>query len=247
MIEVNNHEADRELNVGGTPIALPHAAREYVILDETVVALLSGWSQGDVEFWEEMGMDMSHWKDPDFELDNSHRNVVAFDAHAALKWEIPEAPDDLPDDDGEPYYLSLWTADGDLWVRNKNRRAYRVDPDSGTLLENVPANHLRLGGKTIEFDHGWVGKVLHHDDVVAVMLETSDHPDPEGKNIYVYNSDGNELWWIGNHLQEGAPTSAPAFSNIWIDDGDLCGYAVDGYTYRFELETGILLDTEWTK
>ncbi|WP_408959994.1 hypothetical protein [Natrinema sp. 74] len=172
---------------------------------------------------------------------------MGFDVDANPQWIIPEAPHEPPEDE-EPYYMSLWQTDGSLWVRNKNQYAYRVDPDSSELLESVPANVLYLDSEKIEFNGGWVRKVLPvDDDLVAVMLETSSHPDSDGRNLYVFDRDGTERWWIGDHLRSDAPPSAPPFTNIWLDDGDLCGYATDGYEYRFDPETGELRDTIWRK
>ena len=239
-------QGQSKLKIGERVISLSHGPRACTVLNDTVVALLTGWSDPDIEFFENLGADMSHKKGgADFELENPYRNVVGFDADAEPIWTIPEAPHDPPAD-VEPYYMSLWTAD-ELWVRNKNQRAYRVDPDGGDLLEDVPADQLRLGGRTIDFDRGWVGQVLHHDDMVAVRLEGVDHPGPSGKNLYVFDRDGAQRWWIGDRLDDEAPSPAPAFTNIWLEEGDLWGYATDGYAYRFEFETGELLDAEWRK
>ena len=248
MFETTSLGPISEITFEDDTVTLPYNATDPLVMDGVKVVILGSWWEPDYEFWEDLGIELDDKKSEiGFELDNRYRNVVAFDANGTLKWIIPEAPHDPPETDLEPYYKSLWQTDGDLWVRNKNQRAYRVTPDTGDLLEDVPANHLRLGGTTIEFDNGWVGKVLHHDDVVAVMLEGANHPAPSGNNIYVFDQDGTKRWWIGDRLRDDAPAAGPPFTGMWIDDGDLCGYATDGYTYRFDLYNGDLLDQEWTK
>ena len=247
MFEITPLGPISEIEWGDETITLPYSASEYMVVDDIVVVVLGSWMEPDFEFWEDLGLDLEEKKSNySFELDNRYQNVVAF-ADGSLEWVIPEAPHGSQNDKQDPYYKNLWVTGGDFWIRNKNQRSYRVDPETGDLLEDIPANHLRLGGRTIEFDRGWVGKVLHHDDAVAVMLEGAAHPGPSGKNIHVFDQDGSELWWIGDRLEEGAPSDAPAFTDIWIDDGDLCGYATDGYTYRFDPRTGHLLDHKWSK
>lgn len=248
MVTISNPTGEWTLEIESTTVRLPYQATECAVVGgDSVAALFNTWNPSDPESWEELGFDMSHRKvDPDFELEDPYRNVVGFDAEARLQWIIPQASHEPPADD-EPYYISLWTVDGELWVRNKTRKAYRVDPADGELLEAVPANQMRLGDRTIEFDRGWVDTVCHHEEFVAVMLDGAGHPGPSGKNVYVFDSDGTERWWVGDRLDENAPSDGPPFTNIWIDDGDLWGYAIDGYAYRFELETGELLETEWRK
>ena len=224
-------------------VTLPHGAKDYFEIQEVFVILLGSWRDPDPTFWK----DDYEPEDSDFELENPDRNVVGFELEGELKWKIRPAPDDPPEGETDSYYIDLWTVDGDLWARNRNQRAYRVDVETGDLLENLPANQLRLAEQTIEFDNGWVAQVLHHEDFVAVRLDGSRHPNSSGKNLYVFERDGTERWWIGDRLRDDAPSSAPGFTNIWIDDGDLCGYATDGYGYRFDIETGELLDVEWMK
>ncbi|WP_408959995.1 hypothetical protein [Natrinema sp. 74] len=195
-----------------------------------------------------MGLELSDAeRDTDIALESRYRNVIGLSTDGELQWHIPDAPHEPPEET-EPHYMGLWQIEDALWVRNKNQYAYRVDRNSGELLESVPANVLYLDSEKIEFNGGWVGKVLPvDDDLVAVMLETSSHPDSDGRNLYVFDRDGTERWWVGDHLRSDAPPSAPPFTNIWLDDGDLCGYATDGYEYRFDPETGELRDTIWRK
>lgn len=247
-MDVENPTGKRELTINSYQLATPYQATQYSIIgDKTVVSVFNTWNPTDISYWEELGFDMGHRKrDPDFELGNPFRNVVAFDLVGDLLWEIPEPPHPAQEDD-EPYYKSVWTADDELWVRNKNQRSYRVDPADGTLLEDIPADQFRLGGQTIEFDRGWVDQVIHHDDLVIVRLDGSGHPGPSGKNIYVFDQDGTRRWWIGERLAEDPETPAPSFTNIWIEDGRLGGYAVDGYKYWFDPNDGTLLDQKWVK
>lgn len=247
MIEYSNHETESAIVVANTRLSLSHAAKEIVSTDQCVVALLYGWSDSDAEFWEEMGMDVSHKKGPhDIELKNPYRNVVAVSPDGAHLWTIPEVPDEPPESDIEPYYLSIWRANNDIWVRNKNQRAYRLDSETGQILENTPADRLRIGEREIEFEGGWIQKVLHLNDGVAVITDQSNYPDRDGRNLYVVNDDGTERWWIGDKLEGGGP-DAPPFTNIWLKGDELHAYATDGYEYYFDLEDGTLLGQEWVK
>lgn len=248
MVEINGQVPISSVETENRSCTLPYGAKDHAIVDGTIVIVLGSWKEPNFEFWENMGLELSdEEREADITLESKYRNVIGLSNDGEIQWEIPDAPH-KPPEDTDPYYMGLWQIGDTLWVRNKNQYAYRVDPDSGELLESVPANVLRLGGQTIEFDSGWVGKVLPiDDDLVAVMLETSGHPDSDGRNLYVFERDGSERWWVGDHLRSDAPPSAPPFTDIWLDDGDLCGYATDGYEYRFDPETGELRDTVWRK
>lgn len=247
-MDVTKERGRWEIAINGDTVNLPADVREYVVIRKTVVILLEGWATDpDVEMFESMGIDMSDvTREPDIELEDPYRNVVGLDPTGDLKWTIPEAPHDPPEGD-EPYYQSLWTSDGELWVRNKNHRNYRVDPKTGELLEETPANELRLGGETITFDHGWVGQVLYNDDIVAVRLALYGHPDADGRNVYVFDEDGTKRWWIGDHLDEEAGPDMPQFTNIRFEDDLLFGYAIDGYDYCFDPRRGALLGQKFVK
>lgn len=242
-----NNETKSNIEINGNMVRLSDAAREYQIVDDIAVTLLTAWSDEDIESFEEMGIDMSHKKPPfDFEIENPFRNVVGFDESGSHRWTIPEAPDPVPEEPMEPFYLNLWESNDEIWARNKNQRAYRIDPASGEIVESLPADRLRIADREIELDGGWVKKVLHFDDMVAVLSQPANHPDPDGRNLYVFDEDGTERWWIGDRLEGGGP-DAPPLTNIWLEDGDLHAYATDGYEYRFNPDDGTLLGQEWVK
>jgi len=229
-------------------VTLPHTAGEPLQFGETAVVLMGTWQDVDSGFWERLGVDAEEKLDQiDFELQSQYRNVVGIGGSGTVLWHIPEAPHDAPADDIGPYYMTLLEIEGALWVRNRNRYTYRVDPETGEILESLPANQLRLEDQTIEFQGGWVDQVLERNDLIAIRLEGSGHPDPDGRNLYVLDPDGSERWWIGGRLDERASPDAPPFTDIWFEDDELRGYATDGYEYRFDPEDGTLHDQIWRK
>jgi len=253
MVEIQTKRGISSVLFSDQSVQLPHQPNDYLKASGILVVVLGSWHEANTDLWDRLARSTGTKKhdenvdaEPDFEIENPYQNVIAFGADGELLWKIPEVPHPGHEDD-EPYYLSLWTTDGDLWVRNKNQRSYRVDPADGTLLEDIPADQFRLGGRTIEFDRGWVDQVIHHDDLVIVRLDGSGHPGPAGKNIYVFNQDGTRRWWIAERLNEDPETPAPPFTNIWMEEEVLAGYSVDGYKYFFDPDDGTLLGQKWVK
>lgn len=62
---------------------------------------------------------------------DSHRNVIAVDADGTIRWKIPEQPPS----ESRPY-TNIYTEDGeDLWTNNASGYLFRVDPETGDLLD----------------------------------------------------------------------------------------------------------------
>jgi len=241
------HETRWTIEINGTEVNVEYQPRELLVVDSTAVALLVGWSESDVDAWEDFGVDLSHEKPPfDVRIPSPTRNVIGLNADGENVWTIPEAPDDPPEDSLDTFYLNIWEIGGDVWVRNENQHAYRLSPQTGEIVETLRADQLRLGENVITISGGWVKKVLHLDDGIAVISQPANHPQPDGRNLYVFEDDGTERWWIGDKLEGGGP-DAPPFTNIWLEDGDLYGYSTDGYEYRFDQKDGALLGEEWVK
>ncbi|ELZ16281.1 hypothetical protein C478_03692 [Natrinema thermotolerans DSM 11552] len=112
ILQINTGHS--EIVINNRTISLSHGAQSCTVVDNTAIALRTGWCHPDIEFWEDLGVDMSHKTGgADFELENKYRNVVGFDGDANPQWILPEAPHEPPEDE-EPYYMSLWQTDGSL-------------------------------------------------------------------------------------------------------------------------------------
>ncbi|MBX0306058.1 hypothetical protein [Haloarcula salinisoli] len=61
------------------------------------------------------------------------RNVVAVDNEGKIQWRIPECPDVTGN--GHDSYLGLSLSNGELWVNNLNGMRYRVDPETGEIID----------------------------------------------------------------------------------------------------------------
>lgn len=62
-----------------------------------------------------------------------NRNVVGIDKTGIERWTIPESPHGSIENNP---YMNLSLRDGELWVGNWRGGTYRVDPETGELLEH---------------------------------------------------------------------------------------------------------------
>lgn len=58
------------------------------------------------------------------------RNVLAINEDGSIRWTISKQPPSNP----RPY-TGLYTRDGDLWTYNSSGYKFRIDPETGELLE----------------------------------------------------------------------------------------------------------------
>lgn len=65
--------------------------------------------------------------------ETNNRNVVGFDKTGTERWRISESPHGSTKDNP---YVNLYLRDGGLWVGNWMGWTYRIDPETGELLEN---------------------------------------------------------------------------------------------------------------
>ena len=63
----------------------------------------------------------------------NNRNVVGIDEKGTERWRIPESPHGPTEDNP---YMDLNMRDGELWAGNWNGWTYRIDPETGELLEH---------------------------------------------------------------------------------------------------------------
>ncbi|SFS13048.1 hypothetical protein SAMN05216559_4186 [Halomicrobium zhouii] len=61
-----------------------------------------------------------------------NRNVIAINNDGTIRWRIPEAPDGSS---GDKPYMDIYLQDGELWAGNWICYCYRIDQDTGELLE----------------------------------------------------------------------------------------------------------------
>lgn len=101
---------ESRLTVGSETIRFPAPIAEHVEYDEFVVVRLK------------VTMD---------EHPDDRRNVIAVDRDGTIRWQLPELPDAEP----RPY-TRIFTKEGeDLWVHNSSGNLYRVDPETGEVLD----------------------------------------------------------------------------------------------------------------
>lgn len=63
----------------------------------------------------------------------NNRNVFAIDPAGNELWKIPENPKTSFDDDP---YMSIYREDEGLWARTWSDWAYRLDPESGDIIDS---------------------------------------------------------------------------------------------------------------
>jgi len=240
-MNVTNRDPEFKLEINGSVVCIPQQIQQYTITTDHVIVVFKGWTKNKDSVFEKIGVNISGKKDrADFKLPQGDRNVVSFTNDGTLEWIIPEAPDGDPDSDR--FYFSVYEVQGNIWVRNENGYSYRLDKQTGDIVERIPANHLRFGDTEIEFEGGYVEKLIKYDSVVVVKLDTSQHENPTSRNIYAFTRDGEQLWQVGDNTAKHFPT----FTNIFEDDGELWAVNMNGYDYRLDWETGEPLDQEYT-
>lgn len=97
------------LTIGGTTVTFEHEIGDTIAFDAVVVVRL---------------------KIPTDVVQN--RNVVAIDETGTRRWTVPEAPDGPTEDNP---YMNIYTRNGELWAGAWCGMAYRVDVDTGELLD----------------------------------------------------------------------------------------------------------------
>lgn len=100
---------DKDLIVDKSRVKFNHQISENLIWDDNHIIVRFSVPQGTVH----------------------NRNVVAIDDDGNEIWQIPEAP--RPQEDNP--YISIYKEDGELWARCYWDRAYRVNPNTGELLD----------------------------------------------------------------------------------------------------------------
>jgi outer membrane protein assembly factor BamB len=97
------------LNIDGTKISFEHKIRDAIAFNEIVVVRL---------------------EIPTNAVQN--RNVVGVDETGTRRWTIPEAPNGSTEDNP---YMDIYASNGELWAGTWHGMAYRVDVDTGELLD----------------------------------------------------------------------------------------------------------------
>jgi len=238
MVTIEHLYGEQKLVIDGATVELPHGPIQTVASDDVVIAVVRGWSKNSESIAEALGKPET--RNPDFEIPDEERNVVGLDTSGTHLWTIRRAPD-TPSDKTK-YYHSVYSVGDDVWVRNENGFSYRVDEQTGEILETMPANRLRLGDTEVEFEGGDVDKLLKRDEIIVVKLANYNYDDPESRNIFAFTRDGEQLWQIGENTEQAFPT----FSNIYEEDGELWAVNMNGYDYRLDWETGEPLDEQYT-
>lgn len=179
------------------------------------------------------------------------RNVVAVDERGRLRWtiECPTGSDPSAQFDALGTYLQVGD---DVWARHDDGRVYRVDEESGTLVENVPDTRLCFEDRTVEFPYR-VKQVLEFDEVVVVLLDTHSPslpetalPDERGiplddRNVLGFDRDGTFRWAV-SAVRPGNP-----YLNIYVD-GDAIGFWNWGSCGgTIDPSTGEILDSHFAK
>jgi hypothetical protein len=207
----------RKFEVDGMAIICPCTCEEIAWVSDQLILLLSSWRQGS---------DLHN--DADFELANTHRNVVAIDEKKSLLWEVT-LPDQIKTQDAG-YFRELFVIQGRLLVRHEDHNLYDLDPESGGILRSFPQNQLPIGDSVITLD-GEVSTVVELEDRVFVGC-LGEH------DIYAFDSEGNELWRSDPGTRRG---------HLYTEDGELwevvaVSKGMDDH-YQIDPETGNRIDS----
>ncbi|ELY50747.1 PQQ-binding-like beta-propeller repeat protein [Natronorubrum bangense] len=96
---------DSTVVIDDQQIALPESVEETVRLDSTLVVLLDTIGNK-----------------------NLPNNVWAIDENEGITWKIETVRSDDP-------FTGLWVDDGELWVYNWNGYGYKIDEQTGTIVD----------------------------------------------------------------------------------------------------------------
>lgn len=102
---------------------------------------------------------------------------------------------------------------------------------------------LNLEGKTVTFASN-IEEILHITDCTIVRLEIT--TDLNRDNICCINSDGTYRWKI-EPFSVQAMNSFWYYSKIFIRDGQLHAFLINGFDCHIDLQTGKILDKVFIK
>jgi len=161
--------------------------------------------------------------DPDFEIDDQSRNLVAITDAGNVRW-VVESVDGTTT--GGIYHEDLYKLNDRLVSKANTGRFYEIDPETGVILDSWPQDEFKIADEVFEFDRP-VGNVEVYDGVYIVKAGHHLFGIDESGGLRWKRDDGDTNWRL--ELDEGG------VSLVTAEDR---GRETFWYDYELDVHTG---------
>jgi len=161
--------------------------------------------------------------DPDFDIDDPTRNLVAIDESDSIRW-IVEAIDP-PSDTNEPHHEKLYNLDGRVISKTNTGQFYEIDTNTGAIVDSWAETEFTVADEVLEFD-GPLYQIEFYNGVYVIQ---------RGGDLYGIDESGTVIW---KRVDEVGWILEPDEETFTVTHHESRGRGDFWYEYELDVETG---------